>query len=56
MSGNHENMFEATKKLYLPTQMERYILYEMSLSDNEDDDADDDNDDDTDDDEDDGEE
>ena len=49
MNRNHENMFEATKKLYLPTQMERYILYGMSLSDDEEDDEDDDKDDDKDD-------
>ena len=48
MSGNHENLFEATKKLHLPSLMESYILYGMSLSDDEDDDKDGDEDDDED--------
>ena len=48
MSENHENLFEATQKLHLPSLMESYILYGMSLSDEEDDDEDGDEDDDED--------
>ena len=37
-SGNHENLFEAMKKVQLPTLLQNYIMYGMSLvdEDNED--------------------
>ena len=38
MSGNYENLFEATNKVQLPRLLQKYILYGMSLLDNKDDD------------------
>ena len=36
MTNNHENLFEATKPLELPTVLRDYILFSVSLDDDKD--------------------
>ena len=38
MSGNNENLFEATNRVQLPGLLQKYIVYRMSLLDDTDDD------------------
>ena len=37
MSGNNENLFEATNRVQLPRLLQKYIVYGMSLLDDTDD-------------------